>query len=111
MKFIKLLFIFTLLLFFKPVFSQDFVDNKEALIRLELHQSDKAIELSGGVISDIEYNIVENFIIDLVSYISGDVDVPESLNASFETMLNLFQNDQEMVVTVRDNIQTALTKE
>lgn len=111
MKFIKLLSIFTLLLLFKPVFSQDFVENKEALIRLELHQNDKAHELSNGAISELEYNIVESFIIDLVGYISGDLDIPESLKSSFETMLNLFPDDQEMVVIVRDNIESVLIKE
>jgi len=90
-------------------FSQNFVTTDQALELIEVKQAELAINFKNGTLSKVTNDIYSYFFEITLIYLKDGSDIPETLAISFEKGLNRFENYQEDVVTVRDDISSLLT--
>jgi hypothetical protein len=91
------------------VFSQNFLPKDKALEQIEIKKAALETSFEEGTIPPSKMDIYNYFIEITVIYLKEGNDVPETLAISFEKCLNRFENNQEDVVEVKDDITNLLT--
>lgn len=108
MKLLKFIFVLILALGSHLAFSQEYVTKDVALERLEVKHASVKAHYTEGSIGQLKYDMYNYFFEISVIYLKEGSDVPEVISVSFEKCLNRFENNQEDVVDVKEEISNLL---
>ncbi len=109
MKYLRFIFILTFAFLTQMAYSQNFLPKEKALEQLEIKQASLKTEYEEGSVNQLKMDIYVHFFEILIIYIKEDNDIPESLSVTYEKCLSKFEDNQEDVVIVKDEISAILT--
>ena len=108
MKLLRFIFILTFAFLTQFGYSQNYVSKEVALERIEVKQASVKADFEEGSLDQMKLSIYNYFFEMSVIYLKDGSDIPETLSVSFEKCLNRFENNQEDVVVVKEEISNLL---
>jgi len=109
----NLIKIFVLLFFslvITDVYSQEYVSSKESLEKIEILQSEKINQFKANNLSKLELDIAILYSSAFVEYVKQGIDFQESFSIALAKSLEFFTNEQEQVITFKEELDTLLIR-